>query len=79
MLRRVKPGSFPSLNDLTTQSCIFNRLERELNVKWHEYQGTHFDIDEDIPFEAFSRWIRTQAKIHIVGVCIAAQSHSDQV
>ena len=64
MLRRVKPGSFPSLNDLTTQSRIFNRLERELNVKWYEYQGTHFDIDEDIPFEAFSRWIRTQAKIH---------------
>ena len=70
LLRQVQPGSLASLDELTTQHSVFKRLDKELSIKWFEYQGTHLRTDEVVPFDVFARWIQAQAKIHTRRQCL---------
>ena len=63
LLRRSHPGSLTSLDELTTQKNLFNRLNDDLHLKWYEYKCTH--LQKTPTFEEFSRWIDAQSEIHL--------------
>ena len=64
-LHQNNQGLLVSLEEETTQGTIFNRLERDLYVKWQTYRKEHFGRDRTVPFEYFSSWINIQAEIYL--------------
>ena len=64
-IQRMNPTSLPSLEEQTTQDQITNRLDGELNIKWHEFKCIQLHSNSTTPFHKFAKWITNQAEVQL--------------
>ena len=64
-LKEFNSGSLLLLEEETTQDTITNRLDRDLNIKWHDYRRTSLHRYSTVPFKELTQWIKVQAEIYL--------------
>ena len=62
-LMQDSPGLSASLNEITTQDAIVNRLPPILRHEWFRHQCNVLDVDGPVAFLKLAEWIESQAKI----------------
>ena len=62
-LMQDSPGLSASLNEITTQDAIVNRLPPTLRHEWFRHQCNVLDVDGPVVFIQLAEWIESQAKI----------------